>query len=72
MNKLQPEIRRGRIDQLVIYDIQEHELDILERGGSTSFFLGACRQWRPAHRADAPSMFLLSSAISQPLSSSNC
>jgi hypothetical protein len=35
----QPEIRRGRIDKLTIYEISDSELNILEKGSPSSIFL---------------------------------
>ena len=34
-----PEIRRGRFDQLTIYEVTDSELEILERGSPDSLFL---------------------------------
>jgi len=38
-NALDPAIRRGKIDSLVIYEISESELDLLETGNPESYFL---------------------------------
>ena len=46
-----PEIRRARIDRLVIFEVSETELDILQRGSPESIFLNFA-------------VFLLSTAIS--------
>lgn len=45
-----PEIRRGRLDQLTIYEVSESELKLLERGAPDSIYLNF-------------SIFLLSAAL---------
>src|SRR4051812_21342248 len=37
--ELLPEVRRGRIERLSIYDVSEDELEILARGSSDSIYL---------------------------------
>ena len=46
-----PTIRRGKVDSLTLYEITDHELDVLERGSPNSIYLNF-------------SIFLLSIAIS--------
>ena len=50
-SELLPEVRRGRLDILTIYEVSDSELDILERGSPDSLYLNFA-------------IFLLSSAVS--------